>query len=155
MVTNFGFKLIQRSSIISVSQNSEHNIRRTEFQFFQAYDANINIFVARIRTEFEFPHHLCPPQLITKCVHKNNSSTTQTNTTNATGQTWDLILVKKLSLILNAIYLSHSKDWANILPKCLRRNSKRCLMTFSLENKPLYLSSNARWSTTCTPTNQA
>ena len=57
MITNFGFKLIQRSSIISVSQNSEHNIRRTEFQFFQAYDANINIFVARTRTEFEFTPH--------------------------------------------------------------------------------------------------
>ncbi len=38
--------------------------------------------------------------------------------------------------------LTHSKDWANILRKCLRRNSKRCLTTFSLENKPLYLSSN-------------
>ncbi len=34
-ITNFGFKLIQQSSTISVIQNSEQNIRRTEFQFFK------------------------------------------------------------------------------------------------------------------------
>ena len=110
MVTNFGLRLIQQSSIIHVIHNSEQNNSRTEFQVFQAYDANINIFVARNRTEFEFTPHLCPPQLITKCVHKNNSLTTQTNTTNATGQTWALILVRKPSLISNVISLTHLKD---------------------------------------------
>jgi autotransporter adhesin len=61
MVTNSGFKLIQQSSLIRVSQNSEHNLRRTEFQFFQAHDANINIFVARNRTEFHLPTLLYLP----------------------------------------------------------------------------------------------
>jgi hypothetical protein len=86
MVTNSGFKLIQQSSIISVSQNSEQNIRRTEFQIFQAHVVNINIFVAHNRTEFHFAPHLCPPNHITKCAHKNNSWTTHNNTKNKTGQ---------------------------------------------------------------------
>ena len=86
MVTNSGFNPIQQSSIISVSQNSEQNIRRTEFQIFQAHVANINIFVAHNRTEFHFAPHICPPHQITKCAHKNNSWTTHNNTTNKTGQ---------------------------------------------------------------------
>ncbi len=78
MVTNSGFKLTQQSSIISVSQNSEQNIRRTEFRFFQAHDANINIFVARNRTEF----HLPPPSLPTEphykmCLQKQFLDNTQ------------------------------------------------------------------------------
>ncbi len=146
MVTNFGFKLIQQSSIIRVIQNCGQNLfvarNRTELQFFQAHDANINIFVARHRTEFEFPPHLCPSQLITKCVHKHNFSITQNNTTNATGLTWALILARKPSLISNVTSSTHLKNWESLLRKCLRRNSKRCLTTFSLENKPLYLSLN-------------
>jgi hypothetical protein len=143
MVTNSGFKLILQSSIKSVIQNFEQNNSRTEFQIFQAHGANINIFVARHWTEFEFPTHLCPSQLITKCAHKNNSSTHQKNTTNATGQKWDRTAVAKQSATSNVTYSTLSKNArANLLRICPRRNSKRCLTTFSIENKPLYLSLN-------------
>ena len=77
---------------------------------FQAHGANINIFVARNRTEFHLSTLLCPPNHITKCAHKNNFSTPPNNTTNRSGQIWALILVKKLSSISNVIYLTHSRN---------------------------------------------
>jgi hypothetical protein len=65
MATNSRFKLIQQSSIIRVSQNSEQNIRRTEFQIFHAHEDNINLSVTRNRTEFHPPTQLCQPHPIT------------------------------------------------------------------------------------------
>jgi hypothetical protein len=93
----------------TIKYKKRHPELRTEQQSdripnLQAHGAKINIFVARHRTEFEFPTHLCPLQLITKCVHKNNSSTHQNNTTNATGQKWDRTAVAKQSATSNVTY---------------------------------------------------
>ena len=61
-----------------------------------------------VETELRKTTELLAPQGSNK--HKNISSTTQNNTTNKTGQIWDLILVKKLSSISNVISLTHSRD---------------------------------------------
>jgi hypothetical protein len=54
--------------------------------------------------------HFNTPTHITKCAHKNNSSTPKNSTTNRSGQIWALILVKKLSSISNVISLTHSRN---------------------------------------------
>jgi hypothetical protein len=104
MVACSVFGLIQQSSLKRVIQNSNHTIRRTEFQLFQAYGANMKILSTLHRTEFAFPTHLCPPNFITKCVHKNNFLTLNSLYNNTTGQKWDLKHASRLFAIFKATY---------------------------------------------------
>ncbi len=63
MVTNSGSGLIQQSSIKSVSQNSEHNIRRTNFHFFSISRCQHQHFCRTPPDRIRTPHPSLPTAL--------------------------------------------------------------------------------------------